>query len=329
METAKNGAKRALRQDALLSVVAPVFNEAANAAPFTEEVLNALAALALPCPHELVLVDDGSWDGTSEALDALAVAHPGVIRVLHLARNFGHAAAVSAGLDHARGQVIILMDSDRQDDPAAFGPFLEQWTEGNDVVYARRVLREESAPKRALFWLFYRAFAWTANVRIPLDAGNFALLDRRVVKQIQALPERNRYLPGLRAWVGFRQTGVPVARRARYDQRTRVGLRGLWTLAMNALFSFSYVPLFMFRIAGVLSLGLSAAVILFALYHKLFTGLAVLAWASQLVTTSFLGGINLLGIGLLGEYIARIYDEVKGRPVYIVDRLFEGTPERE
>ena len=315
--------KRALTRDALLSVVAPMFNEAANAAPFVEEVLAAVDALGLPCAHELVLVDDGSWDGTSETLDAIAQKYPGALRVVHLTRNVGHAAAVSAGLDHARGAAVILMDADRQDDPAAFGPFLQKWQEGCEVVYAQRVLREESPPKRALFWLFYRAFAWMANVRIPLDAGNFALLDRRVVKQLQALPERNRYLPGLRAWVGFKQAGVPVPRRARYDQQARVGFRGLWTLAMNAVFSFSYVPLFVFRIAGLLSLGLSLAVILFALYHKFFTGRAVLAWASQLVTTSFLGGINLLGIGLLGEYIARIYDEVKARPIYIVDRVVE------
>lgn len=318
--------RRSLGGDAALSVVAPLFNEVQNAAAFAEEVLIALKALVPLCRHEMVLVDDGSWDGTSEALDTLAAQHPGVVRVVHLARNFGHAAAISAGLDHARGDAVVLMDADRQDDPSAFRAFLDKWAEGYDVVYAQRVSRDENPLKRAVFWLFYRAFAWMAKVRIPLDAGNFALLDRRVVKQIQSLPERNRYFPGLRAWVGFKQTGVPVPRRARYDRRTRVGMRGLWTLGMNAVFSFSYVPLFLFRIAGVLSLMLSAAVILFALYHRLFTGRAVVAWASQLVTTSFLGGINLLGIGLIGEYIARIYDEVKGRPIYIVDRTVDFSP---
>ncbi|HPO12696.1 MAG TPA: glycosyltransferase family 2 protein [Candidatus Hydrogenedentes bacterium] len=319
--------KRVLAGDALVSVVAPMFNEVANAAPFTEEVLQALDALQLACPYELVLVDDGSWDGTTEALDALAVQHAGKLRVVHLTRNFGLAAAVSAGLDHARGSVVILMDADHQDDPAAFKPFLEQWGNGFDVVYAQRTVREENPLKRAVFWLFYRAFAWVANISIPLDAGNFALLDRRVVKQLQAMPERNRYLPGLRAWVGFKQTGVPVARRGRYDKKARMRFRDLWTLGMNAVFSFSYVPLFVFRIAGLLSLMLSAGVILFALYHRLFTGKAVIAWASQLVMTSFLGGINLLGIGMIGEYIARIYDEVKARPVYIVDRVVETSRE--
>jgi dolichol-phosphate mannosyltransferase len=315
---------RTLQPDALFSVVAPMFNEAANAEAFVAEVFAAIKALELPCPHELVLVDDGSWDGTSEILDALAERYPDELRAIHLTRNFGHGAAVSAGLDHARGSVVVLMDSDMQDDPAAFRPFLEKWSEGFDVVYAQRASRPEAAPLRLLFWLFYRLFTWMANLRLPRDAGNFALMDRRVVKQITAFSERNRYLPGLRAWVGFRQTGVPVARRARYDGRGRVGLRGLWTLAMNAVFSFSYVPLFAFRIAGLLSLALSAAVIVFALYHKWVTGLAVTAWASQLVATSFLGGMNLLGIGLIGEYIARIYDEVKGRPLYIVDRIKAG-----
>lgn len=321
MAEAKETARRTLRPGQRFSVVAPMFNEARNAAPFVQEIRTAITALHLPCPFELVLVDDGSWDGTGEELDALTVQYPGEVRVVHLARNFGHGAAVSAGLDYARGDVVVLMDADMQDDPAAFAPFLEQWAQGYDVVYAQRVSRQESPFSRFFFWLFYRLFTWMANLRAPLDAGNFALMDRRVVKQLTAFSERNRYLPGLRAWVGFRQTGVPVPRRARYDARGRVGFRGLWTLAMNAVFSFSYVPLFVFRFAGMLSLLMSAAVIVFALYHKWVTGLAVTAWASQLVATSFLGGVNLLGIGLIGEYIARIYDEVKGRPMYIVDRV--------
>ena len=174
---------------------------------------------------------------------------------------------------------------------------------------------------RLLFWLFYRSFAWVANIGAPLDAGNFALMDRRVVKQLLALSERNRYLPGLRAWVGFRQCGIPVPRRARPGGRGRVGLRGLWTLGMNAIFSFSYVPLFIFRIAGVLSLLLAVVVLLGAMSAWLTAGRDIQPWAVQLSATAFLGGINLFGIGLLGEYIARIYDEVKGRPIYVVERV--------
>lgn len=309
-----------------LSVVAPVYNEAEGITGFVAEVRERLAALEQPGRCELVLVNDGSTDGSAELLDRLAAEFPGEIRVVHLARNFGHGPAVAAGLDHAEGDVVILMDADYQDDPAAFAPLLEKWREGFDVVYVERASRQENPVSRGIFWLFYRVFDWIADTKSPMDAGNFGLMDRRVVAQLTQLPERNRYLPGLRAWVGFRQTGVSVPRRARYDSSTRVGLRGLWTLGMNAVFSFSYVPLFVFRIAGVSSIGLSVVLVLYALGNKLM-GHDLGASSSILIATSFLGGINLFGVGLLGEYIARIYDEVKCRPVYVVDRVAEKPKE--
>jgi len=307
-------------------VVAPVYNEAEGITGFVAEVRERLAALEQPGRCELVLVNDGSTDGSAELLDRLAAEFPGEIRVVHLARNFGHGPAVAAGLDHAEGDVVILMDADYQDDPAAFAPLLEKWREGFDVVYVERASRQENPVSRGIFWLFYRVFDWIADTKSPMDAGNFGLMDRRVVAQLTQLPERNRYLPGLRAWVGFRQTGVSVPRRARYDSSTRVGLRGLWTLGMNAVFSFSYVPLFVFRIAGVSSIGLSVVLVLYALGNKLM-GHDLGASSSILIATSFLGGINLFGVGLLGEYIARIYDEVKCRPVYVVDRVAEKPKE--
>lgn len=309
-----------------LSVVAPVYNEAEGIAGFVGEVREHLTALEQPGRCELVLVNDGSTDGSGELLDNLAAEFPGEIRVVHLARNFGHGPAVAAGLDHAQGDVVILMDADYQDDPAAFAPLLAKWREGFDVVYVERASRQENPVSRGIFWLFYRVFDWIADTKSPMDAGNFGLMDRRVVSQLTQLPERNRYLPGLRAWVGFRQTGVKVPRRARYDSSTRVGLRGLWTLGMNAVFSFSYVPLFVFRIAGVSSIGLSMVLVLYALGNKLM-GHDLGASSSILIATSFLGGINLFGVGLLGEYIARIYDEVKCRPVYVVDRVAEKPKE--
>lgn len=316
-------AHRTCGPDFLLSIVAPVYNEAEGIEGFVQEVREHTGTLDSQGRVELVLVDDGSTDGSGAILDQLAGAAPGEIRVVHLARNFGHGAAVAAGLDHARGDVVILMDADFQDDPAAFAPLLAKWKEGYDVVYVERASRRENPVARGIFWLFYRVFKWVADTQSPLDAGNFGLMDRRVVAQLAQLPERNRYLPGLRAWIGFRQTGVPVPRRARYDRTARVGLRGLWTLGMNAIFSFSYVPLFVFRIAGVLSVLLSIILIAFALYLRI-TGQALGPWPGILIATSFLGGINLFGIGLLGEYIARIYDEVKCRPVYVVDRVDEG-----
>lgn len=315
--------RRAYHDNFLLSVVAPAYNEVSGIAGFIAEVREHIAALNIPGSSEIVLVDDGSTDGTAALLDGLAARHPGEIRVVHLARNFGHGPAVAAGLDHARGDAVILMDADYQDDPAAFGALLDKWRDGYDVVYAERASRQEHPLSRGVFWLFYRIFAWMADMNLPRDAGNFGLMDRRVVAQLARFPERNRYLPGLRAWVGFRQTGVAVARRARYDRAARVGLRGLWTLGMNAIFSFSYVPLFVFRIAGVASIGISMVLVAYALYKKL-SGYDLGAWSSILIATSFLGGINLFGVGLLGEYIARIYDEVKCRPIYVVDRVEEG-----
>ncbi len=323
MTTPMPNTTRTCGTDFLLSIVAPVYNEAEGIEGFVREVREHAAALECGGRVELVLVNDGSTDGTAAILDQLAASAPGEIRVVHLARNFGHGAAVAAGLDHARGNAVILMDADFQDDPAAFAPLLEKWKAGFDVVYVERASRQENPLTRGVFWLFYRVFKWVAATQSPLDAGTFGLMDRRVVDQLGKLPERNRYLPGLRAWVGFRQTGVPIPRRARYDRHTRVGLRGLWTLGMNAIFSFSYVPLFVFRIAGVLSMLLSLVLIAVAIYLHLSRN-GVGPWPAILAATSFLGGINLFGIGLLGEYIARIYDEVKCRPVYVVDRVDEG-----
>ena len=304
-----------------LSVVAPVYNEAGHVAAFVDEVAAALEALALDGGFEVVLVNDGSIDGSGTVLDACAAARPGVVSVIHLARNFGMEPAIYAGLQFARGDAVIVMDSDRQDDPAAFSAFVGKWREGFEVVYAVRSSRQESGLRRFLFWSFYRVLGWLANIELPADASNFALMDRRVAEIIRAMPEQNRFLRGLRAWAGFRQTGVPVARRARYEKGTRLGLRGQWKLAMNAIFSFSYVPLFLFRLAGVVTLAFSGALIVWVLYHKLIAGLQVQAWASQLITTAFLGGVNLLGIGVVGEYVARIHDEVKRRPNYVIHHV--------
>jgi dolichol-phosphate mannosyltransferase len=303
-----------------LSVVAPVYNERENIAPFVAELRAALEKIAPPGGHEIILVNDGSRDDSAEALDAAAAAHPGELRVVHLARNFGLEPALSAGMDRATGDAVVLMDADMQDDPAAIAEFTGRWRAGADVVYAVRASRKEGALRRALFWGFYRVLGALADVELPHDASNFALMDRRVVAALRAMPERNRYLRGLRAWAGFRQEGLPVARRARYDRRTRLGLRGQWKLAMNAIFAFSYVPLFVFRLAGLAALGLAAVLIAWVLYSKLVVGVEIQAWASQMVTISFLGGINLLGIGVVGEYVARIHDEVKARPIYIVHR---------
>jgi glycosyltransferase involved in cell wall biosynthesis len=318
---------RTISSDTLLSIVAPVYNEADVLERFVEELFATLTHLRFPGRCELLLINDGSTDGSREILDRLANDHPDRVRALHLSRNFGHAAATTAGLEHARGDLIILMDSDMQDDPAAFGAFFTQWRAGYDVVYAVRVTRTEGLVHRCLFAGFYRLLGWFADINLPRDAGNYSLLDRRVAEQLRTLPERNRYLPGLRRWVGFRQIGVPVPRRTAYRPKGRVGLRGQWRLAMNAIFSFSYVPLFVFRFAGVASMALSLGLIIFALVQKFRLGTDTSSWFSLLVSISFFGGMNLFGIGVLGEYVARIYDQVKRRPAYLLDRI-TGAPSR-
>ncbi len=301
----------------LVSVVVPVLDEA-GVLPRLVEAVEAAAA-PTGCRLELVLVDDGSTDGSAGILDGLAEAAPHR-RVVHLSRNFGHQAAVQAGLRYATGDAVVVMDADLQDDPGALAEMVTRWREGYAVVYAVRVGRKEGAMKRALFLAFYRILDAVSAVRIPRDAGNFGLMDRRVVRILDTLPEVRRYLPGLRAWAGFRQVGIPVERGERWDGRPRVSWLGLVRLAREAVFSFSAFPLSIFYgIAGVAILAFLGGVG-FTLYHKLFTGLAIPGWTSIITTACFFGGLNALGIGILGEYVLRIWDQVRARPTWLVDR---------
>jgi polyisoprenyl-phosphate glycosyltransferase len=308
---------RGLNDRTLISAVLPVFNEAGALDELFARLSEALNRTG--ARQEVVFVDDGSRDGSGEALDRLAAQHPQV-RVIHLSRNFGHQAAVQAGLAHATGDVVLLMDSDMQDAPEALGRFLQQWRAGYDVVYAVRTDRQEALWKRTLFAAFHRMLATIADTRIPIDAGNFSLLDARVVRHIVALSERDRYLPGLRSWVGFKQIGVEVRREARYDGRPRVSVWGLWRLAKTAVFSFSTFPLAVFSLIGYAALAVFAGLSAFSLVCRLFTDLAVPGWTSTVLVASFFGAVNALGISILGEYVARIYDQVRGRPMYLVDR---------
>jgi len=319
---------RELENGSVVSIVAPIYNEVGAIEAFVEEVSAELERLGLGDRCEILLVNDGSTDGSTQIIDRLAKGRSGAIKALHLSRNFGHAAAVRAGLEHAVGQVLILMDADMQDDPNCFAEFLQKWREGYDVVYSQRASRREAVAVRILFWLFYRILLIVSDIQIPLDAGNFSLMDRRVVHHLLTFSEKNLYMPGLRAWVGFRQVGIKMPRRSRYDGATRTGLKGKWNLAMTAIFSFSYLPLVVFRLLGFLAVSISIGLAGFALYHKFISGLAIKAWASNIITITFFGGLNLFGIGIIGEYISRIYNEVKGRPMYIVDRINGGNNRR-
>ena len=310
--------------DPLLSVVMPVYNEADVLPVLLESVTASLAACGTD--YEIIFVNDGSSDASGRILDTLAVRDDRV-RVIHLARNFGHQAAVQAGLAHARGDAVVLMDSDMQDAPEAIPRFLEQWRAGYDVVYALRTKRKENPVKRLLFSAFHRLMSRMADVPIPADAGIFGLVDRRIVDRIVALGETDRYFPGLRSWAGSRQTGVEVARNARYDDQPRVSIFGLIRLAKTAIFSFSSFPLTVFYIIGGLAGLLFVMVGGYALFCRLFTDLAIPGWTSHVVIGSFFGALNAMGICILGEYVVRIHDQVRGRPLYLVDRRVNAQSE--
>ena len=305
------------RSCSTVSVVLPVLNEEKILHQLIKQISNALD-MSRVC-WSIVLVNDGSTDTSGQIMDDLA--HKDTrIHVLHLARNFGHQAAVHAGICFARGDAVIVMDSDGQDAPDAIPKMIDHWLDGDDVVYAVRFGRKESLIKRSLFNAFYRVLSSVASIRIPKDAGNFGLIDRAVVDQIRLLSENDRYFPGLRSWVGYRQKALLVERFARHDDQPRVRLKGLISLAKTALFSFSRVPLHVFYVLAAISACVSAGCIAFAIFHKIVTGLAIPGWASTTSAIAFFGAIQSLGIAILGEYIARIYDQVRNRPIYIVAR---------
>ena len=313
----KESAGRRGQASLTISVVLPVFNEELVLGELHSSVNDAIRACG--GRPEIVFVNDGSRDGSPAKLDELAARHRHV-RVVHLSRNFGHQAAVQAGLRHATGDVVVVMDSDMQDDPNGIARFLEKWREGHDVVYAIRYGRKENAIKRALFHTYYRILNAVSQTPMPADAGNFGLIDRRVAREIAGLLDRDRYYAGLRTWVGFRQVGVPVERGARYDGTPRVSLRGLWRLAKSAVFSFSSVPLTLFYTIGVAAMGVFVMLLGFCLYHKIWSGEAIPGWTSVMMTASFTGALNAMGIAILGEYVTRIYDQVRARPLYVVER---------
>lgn len=305
----------------VLSVVIPIFNETQTIPELWRRLQAVL--VQLKCRHEVIFVDDGSTDETPHAIQQLCHAHPAV-RYLRLSRNFGHQPALTAGLDHAQGQAVILMDGDLQDAPESIPTFMKAWQQGAEVVYAVRSSRKESAIMQLAFRCFYRLLGQAARIEIPLDAGIFGLLDHRVVNILKGMPERHRYFPGLRAYAGFRQVGIPVQREGRYAGKPRVGIAGLFALAMDALFSFSFLPLRLATLMGLTIAFGSFCYLLIVLYYRLFTTQAMTGWASMLGAVLFLGGIQLVVLGLVGEYIGRIYEESKRRPYYII--ADESTP---
>jgi dolichol-phosphate mannosyltransferase len=299
-----------------LSVVLPYFNEAQNLQPLLERLRATLDGLA-GASWEAIFVDDASSDGSAETLDAHARADPR-LKVVHFARNFGHQAALSAGLDFASGRAVVLMDADLQDPPEVLPSMVQRWREGFDVVYAIRRKRKENLAKRAAYSLFYRSMRLLADIELPLDAGDFCLMDARVVRVLVAMPERHRFLRGLRSWVGFRQTGVEYERAARLAGEPKYTARKLARLALSGYVGFSVSPLRMAIWLGMVAAATGLAVSVWALVAKL-TGVPVpWGWTSTMTAIMFLGGVQLFVTGIVGEYLGRVYDEVRGRPVYVI-----------
>jgi dolichol-phosphate mannosyltransferase len=304
-----------LAQDVELSVVIPVYNEQEILPELHRRLTESLGTLGLS--YEVVLVNDGSRD-ESPRLMAEICARDKAFRAIHFSRNFGHQAAVTAGIDHAAGKAVVVMDADLQDPPEVLPELIAKWREGYEVVYGVRRKRKEGPLKRLAYFTFYRLLKRMTAVDIPLDAGDFALIDRRVADMLKALPERNRFVRGLRSWVGFRQIGVEYERDARFAGEVKYTFSKLMRLALDGMISFSYVPLRLAVYLGLLVSGASFLVALYIIWLKLTIGIDLKGWASTSVIMLFLGGVQLLTIGFIGEYVSRIYDEVKQRPVYVV-----------
>jgi dolichol-phosphate mannosyltransferase len=298
------------------TIIAPIYNEIENIPHLYARVSEVMEQTSQP--WELVLVDDGSKDGSTDALRELGKKDERVRPVI-FARNFGHQIAVSAGMDYARGDAIVVIDADLQDPPEVILELIEKWKEGYQVVYAVRSEREgESWFKLTTASLFYKFIQKITDVDIPLNTGDFRLLDRKVLNVMNSMPERNRFLRGMSSWAGFKQIGVEYKRHARFAGETHYPLKKMIKLAMNAITGFSYWPLQMLTKGGaalvILSLLLLVLYIILALLGKVALTYSLATW----LTLIFLAGVLLIGMGILGEYLGRIYDEAKGRPLYIV-----------
>ena len=303
----------------------PAFNEAKSLGLV---VPHALAALHQLSPRvELIVVDDGSQDDTARVMQGLCAAHAQVV-CLKLSRNFGKESALTAGLDMARGDTVVLMDADGQHPMSLLPEMLLKWQQGADVVYAlRRTRSDQSALQAGLVGLFYKLVNWRNPIEIPANAGDFRLMDRQVVNALKALPERNRFMKGLYAWVGFTSTALDYEPLARADGLTKFGMSGSFSLALTGMVAFSTAPL---RLLAWLGLLLAVSAIGYGAWEVLdhfIWGTVVPGYATLVVGMMFLNGIQLLGLGIIAEYVGRIYDEVKRRPSYIVaQRSGQGLP---
>ena len=299
----------------MYSVVIPVYNEQETIPALYERVKKVIDDFDASC--EVVVVDDGSTDTSCALLKTIHQKDPR-FKIVSFSRNFGHQVAISAGIDHAEGDAVMIIDGDLQDPPEVLPQFINKWKEGYDVVYAVRTKRKENIFKRAAYALFYRLLKRLSYLDIPLDSGDFCLLDKKVVQAMRKLPERLRFVRGLRTWVGFKQVGLPYERERRFAGSPKYTFTKLLGLAYDGIFSISTTPL---RLAVYSGFGLAAMAFiggLLVIYDKLVYGIAIVGWASTIVIITFLGGVTLSTLGMIGEYVSRIYEEVKSRPLYVV-----------
>ena len=305
-----------------LSVAIPIHNEETVLPELLRRLRCVLDGLA-GGPHEIVFVDDGSTDRTFEILQQAALQDTRIV-VVSLSRNFGHQAAITAALDHAVGEAVVVMDGDLQDVPEVIPKFVEKYQQGYDVVYAQRVRRKEPWPLRLCYFVFYRMMARLSDVHLPLDSGDFGLMSRRVINQVRRMPEHHRYLRGIRSWVGFRQVGVAVERAERHSGKSKYSLIRLVKLATDGVFAFSIVPIRAAALVGTFVMFVSILYVAYAVYAKVFLQRSPQGFTALLVAVTFLSGIVLFFLGIIGEYVGRIYEETKGRPQYIVGRIVGG-----
>lgn len=300
------------------SLILPVYNEEENIQPLYDRVTATMSAAK--GDYELLFVDDGSHDLTYAKLGKLHESDKHV-KVIRFSRNFGHQTAVTAGLKYAKGESVAILDADLQDPPEVLEKFFGKLDEGYNVVYAIREKRKESFFKKSAYSLFYRLLDSVAQIKIPLDSGDFCVMDRKVVDALNSLPERNRFVRGLRSWVGFKQIGISYERSARYAGESKYPLKKLLKLAFDGIFSFSYVPLQMMFYTGLFALLGAFGGSIWAIYQKFFTNHynAVPGFATTIILVMFIGGLQLFSLGIVGEYMRRMYDEIKQRPQYIID----------
>ena len=308
--------ERDLMSNILCSVVVPMYNEEdviGETCGRLREVMDATGA-----DYEILLVNDGSRDGTAGIAAEICRGDP-KFRMITFSRNFGHQIAITAGMDYARGDAIVIIDADLQDPPAVIPQMLDKWREGYEVVYGKRIARiGESAFKKLTSRLFYRFLINMTEVNMPADVGDFRLIDRKVRDALKLVNERNRYIRGLISWLGFRSASVDFVRDKRFAGTTKYPLRKMIRFALDAITSFSYKPLKLASYVGMLISFFSFIYMLVVLWQRLLTDTAIAGWASSIAVSLFFNGVILIMLGIIGEYIGRIYDEVKGRPLYIV-----------